>query len=66
MKTFEQLQHDWGESKCGRSVERFIYDYFTKEMRRVQLRRADQDDEDRGTNSEYTDPELGRESGWSV
>lgn len=28
MKTFEQLQHEWGESSCGRSIERFIYDHY--------------------------------------
>lgn len=29
-KTMHELQLDWGNSKCGRSIEQFIYDYFTK------------------------------------
>lgn len=64
MKTFEQLQHEWGESSCGRSVEKFIYDYFAAELRKAKHRRSDE--EERGPHSNYTDPEAGRESGWSV
>ncbi len=28
MKTLQELQLQWGESTCGRSLEQYIYDYF--------------------------------------
>ncbi len=30
LKSFEQLQKEWVESTCGRTIEKFIYDELTK------------------------------------
>jgi hypothetical protein len=32
VKSFEQLQHEWGESTCGKSIEKYIYDELTKQL----------------------------------
>lgn len=30
LKSFEQLQKEWGNSTCGKSLEQYIYDELTK------------------------------------
>ncbi len=35
-QTFEQLQFEWGNSSCGNSPERFIYDFLKTEINRLE------------------------------
>jgi len=36
MKTYEELQKEWGSSTCGKSIELFIYDELQKEIEQFQ------------------------------
>lgn len=46
MKTLQELQLQWGESTCGRSIEQYVYDYFkgngmSTELKNVYIKLGD-------------------------